>query len=211
MDAAAAADALADVQRVAHQHAGLGLGGVDGDLLAVLVRIAPFQPQARLVLLLGRHQAVVLLEMLGPFGRGIGIVGLGHQRRRAHQRGHAEHAAGAEEVAARGFQGVRLGVGGCGLHRAVGWSILGRAGAGRLVDGHVFLHKITKRWASRQIRPGMVHCNQPKGFDRDQQNPLMLPSARGKSPARRPKVGADATAIRPRSRPSAPAARRRCR
>ena len=52
MDAAAAADALADVQGVAHEHARLGLGGIDGDLLAVLRGVAPFEPGARLGLFL---------------------------------------------------------------------------------------------------------------------------------------------------------------
>jgi hypothetical protein len=86
LHAAPAADALADVQRVAHQHAGLGFGGVDVDLLAVGRGVAGLEPQARLGLFFRRHQAVVLLEVLGPFGGRLGVVGLRHQRRRAHQR-----------------------------------------------------------------------------------------------------------------------------
>jgi hypothetical protein len=91
LHAAPAADALADVQRVAHQHAGLGLGGIDGDLLAVLGRVALFEPYARFGLFRVRHQAVVLLEVLGPLGGGLGVAGLRHQRGRAHQRRHAQH------------------------------------------------------------------------------------------------------------------------
>jgi hypothetical protein len=37
---------LLDVQGIAHQHAGLRLGGIDGDLLAVLGRVAPLEPGA---------------------------------------------------------------------------------------------------------------------------------------------------------------------
>jgi hypothetical protein len=164
MHAAAAADALADVQRVAHQHAGLRAGGVDRDLLAVFGGVAPLQPQARLGLLLVRHQAVVLLEVLGPLGRRVGVVGLGHQRRRAHQRGQAQRAAGLEEVAARGFQGIRRRIGGCRLHRAVGWSVLGRAGAGRLVIGHVFLQLGGKSRSGRlHGKFGPASCNGIEG------------------------------------------------
>jgi hypothetical protein len=49
---------------------GWGLGGIDRDLLAVLGGVAPFEPGARLGLFLVRHQAVVLLEVLGPFDGG---------------------------------------------------------------------------------------------------------------------------------------------
>ncbi len=104
MHATAAADAFPDVQGVAHEHARLRPGGIDGDLLAVLGRIAPFEPGTRLGFFLVRHQAVVLLEMLGPFGGGLGIVGHRHQRCGAHQRGNAEHSAAFEKIAARGGQ-----------------------------------------------------------------------------------------------------------
>jgi hypothetical protein len=66
LDAATAADAFADIQRIAHEDAGRRLGGGHGHILAVLRRIASRQARRGLGLFLRRHEPVVALEVLGP-------------------------------------------------------------------------------------------------------------------------------------------------
>jgi hypothetical protein len=100
LHAAAAADALAHVQRIAHQHTGLRTADVDGDLLSVFRRVAFLQAQTRFFLLLLSHQPIVLLEMLGPFDCSLGVARRRHQCSGPHQRRHAQHAARPQETAA---------------------------------------------------------------------------------------------------------------